>query len=130
MIEGTYDPKVRGKRSHHVSPKATKGKILCRSTYEERYAVMLDADPDVISYETESIRIPYAFEGSTRNYVPDFVITRASGAREIVEVKAAALLDHGSNSLKFSAARDFCTSRGLTFRVVTEHDLLTLSCSF
>ena len=97
--------------------------VYLRSSYESKYARILDESDDVVRWEHEPFRIPYLFEGSTHNYVPDFLITLANDEGELVEVKPAALCDSAVVQAKESAARAWCDQNGVTFRIVSEGDL-------
>lgn len=86
---------------------------------------MLESDPDVLSWKYEPMRLPYEFEGSTHNYVPDFLVTRG-GSMQLVEVKPDGLLIEPKNIVKMEAATNWCESSGLdvSYVLVTEEHLL------
>lgn len=100
-----------------------------------------DNNPNVISWGSECVRIPYRnpFTGKNTFYVPDFLITYQdkSGNKkaELIEIKprsqvmmevarsqqekAAVVL----NMAKWQAARAWCSRTGATFRILTEEDI-------
>jgi len=100
-----------------------------------------DNNPSVISWVSESIRIPYRnpLTGKNTTYVPDFFIVYqdASGKNhaELIEIKpskqanlseAKSPRDRASlalNYAKWQAAHAWCASKGITFRIITEADL-------
>ncbi len=117
----TYQP---GKGSWHESSKMVGSRQWLRSTYETRFANVLDSDVSVISYEYEPIEVPYlAEDGRERSYYPDFKVERLGKPIEIVEVKPLKLIDKRGNTQKIAAGRVHCTKLGWTFLLVTELDL-------
>ena len=112
-----------------------------RSSWESTVMSFFDTNPAILQWASEAIHINYRNPFTNKNtiYVPDFFITYldANGKQhsEIIEVKplketslenakstrdkAAAIL----NMTKWAAARAYCETNGLVFRVVTEADL-------
>lgn len=113
-----------------------------RSSWEFVFMQFCDNNPNILQWASEAIHIAYRnpLTGKNTIYVPDFLITyndpSGQPRAEVIEVKptketslqeagkspraqAAAIL----NMAKWEAARAFCKSRGMTFRVVTENDL-------
>jgi len=124
MVSGSWSPPSTGfKGEHYVGVK--NGGITCylRSSFESAYARMLDEGEDVVSWEHEPFRIPYVFEGSVRNYVPDFLVTRLSGVF-LVEVKPKLLTETALNVAKQAAAVAWCQTNHVTFLTVTEDELV------
>lgn len=72
----------------HHSPKCPTP-IKYRSGWEHTVVLYLDQDPNVVSYEYESLKIRYAVAGRYRDYYPDFLIFYKDGKKVIVEVKRA-----------------------------------------
>lgn len=114
---------------------------IWRSSWEYKVMVMFDTNPNISSWASESLKIPYQnpFTGKHTVYVPDFVVTYvdANGNRkaEIIEVKPAketfieqAKSQHARaavalNSFKWAAAHAFAKHHGMTFRVLTESNI-------
>ena len=112
-----------------------------RSGWENTFMRFCDLNPSILQWASESVHINYRNPFTNKNtiYVPDFLIIYVdkSGAQhaELIEIKpsqqttlesakstrdqAAAIL----NMCKWEAARAWCKSQGLTFRVVTENDM-------
>lgn len=88
----------------HHSPKC-KTPINYRSSWELTVALYLDQDPNVLSYEYESINIRYAIAGRYRTYTPDFLILYKDGKKVIVEVKRADKLTDRKVIAKATATR-------------------------
>lgn len=101
----------------HEGPKC--GRQFYRSSYERRYFEMLDADDDVLAYESEPFSIPYVFDGQIRNYTPDVLVTRRD-RKQLVEVKPTALLNDPANVAKSDTARGWCSMNDVEYHVVSE----------
>jgi hypothetical protein len=118
--------------------------IVARSSWEYRVMNMLDRHPDVISWGSEELIIPYfdLSSGKNRRYFPDFLFTKKDGTRYLVEVKpykqtippvkrknqkTTSFLNEvstwGTNSSKWSAAKAYCKKRGWGFIIITENDI-------
>lgn len=134
--------------THHsyytpVNPQKYVGKypIHARSSWETRVMMMFDTNPNILSWASESLKIPYQnpFTGKYTVYVPDFVVTYvdANGNQkaEIVEVKPAkeTFLEQAKsqrskaavalNTYKWAAAHAFAKHHGMQFRVMTETNI-------
>jgi hypothetical protein len=118
-----------------------KGLPYARSSWETAFMTFLDNHPSILQWSSESIRIPYhnPLTGKKTTYVPDFLIIYQDKDgvthAEIIEIKPAgqAVLENAKgmrnqaaavvNMAKWASARIFCADKGLTFRVLTEHQL-------
>lgn len=96
--------KRRYKTGVHHSPKCLTP-IHYRSGWEETVCKALDANPDVLSYEYESLHIPYLMAGKPHTYTPDFLVTYKDGRNIVVEVKRADKLTNRKVIAKATAAR-------------------------
>ena len=115
--------------------------IYFRSSWEFKVMQMFDTNPNIISWASESLKIPYKnpFTNKYTVYVPDFVVTYvdAKGNRkaEIIEVKPAkeTFLEQAKsqkakaavalNTFKWAAAQAFASHHGMQFRVMTENNI-------
>jgi len=115
--------------------------IIFRSSWEHKVMVMFDSNPNITSWASEPVKIPYRnpFTGKYTVYVPDFVVTYvdAKGNRkaEIIEVKPAkeTFLEQAKsprakaavalNTFKWQAAQAFAKNHGMTFRVMNENHI-------
>ena len=88
----------------HHSPKCPTP-IKYRSGWEHTVALYLDQDPNVLSYEYESINIRYAVAGKYRTYTPDFLILYKDCKKVIVEVKRSDKLTDRKVIAKATATR-------------------------
>jgi len=115
---------------------------LARSSWEFVFMRMLDENPGVINWASESIQIPYQdpLTGRYTIYVPDFfmVYVDKSGKKhaEVIEVKPASQTfreqvgkskynqeQYVKNLAKWEAAQAWCKQQGVIFRVVNEGDI-------
>ena len=133
-VQGKYTP---------VNPTKYVGTfpIIFRSSWEFKVMQMFDTNPNITSWASESIKIPYQnpFTGKYTVYVPDFVVTyvdaKGSQKAEIIEVKPAkeTFLEQAKsqkakaavalNTYKWAAAQAFAKSHGMTFRVMNENNI-------
>jgi hypothetical protein len=115
--------------------------IFFRSSWEHKVMIMFDTNPNIISWASESIKIPYQnpFTGKYTVYVPDFVVTyvdaKGNQKAEIIEVKPAkeTFLEKAKsqrakaavalNTFKWAAAQAFAKHHGMTFRVMNEENI-------
>jgi hypothetical protein len=122
----------------YVGPKP----IIYRSSLELRYMRNLELDPNVISWSSENIVIPYMlkvkqgnkFVEVRKNYNIDFTVHTKDGVKHIVEVKPSALVplnesqikrsfSHYRNASKWKYAIAWCKNNGYEFNIVTEKHL-------
>lgn len=113
-----------------------------RSSWEWHVMKMCDENPAIHQWASESIKIPYRdpLTDKATVYVPDFFVVfvdnKNNKRAELWEVKPIkqTLVEHVGknkynqaqyvkNMVKWTAARNFCKTRGITFRVITERDL-------
>ena len=111
----------------------------------------LDAHPDIISWSSEELCIPYRspIDGRKHRYFPDFIVTKklADGATEtlMIEVKPLSqtkpptprkgggkkyiseVMTWGVNSSKWKAAEEYCRDRRWKFKIFTERELGIIS---
>src|SRR5664280_2746553 len=115
--------------------------IFFRSSWENRVMQMFDTNPNIISWASESLKIPYRnpFTGKYTVYVPDFVVTyvdaKGNQKAEIIEVKPAkeTFLEQAKsqrakaavalNTFKWAAAHEFAKQHGLGFRIMNEGNI-------
>lgn len=112
-----------------------------RSSWEFAFMNMCDNHPSIVQWASEAIHINYRNPFTNKNtiYIPDFLIVYqdANGQQhaEVIEIKplketslqeakgkrdqAFAILNYA----KWEAAKVWCKSQGLKFRVVTENDI-------
>jgi hypothetical protein len=113
-----------------------------RSSWEFAFMKFCDENPAIQTWASEAIKIPYRnpFTGRATVYVPDFFIQyktkKGKNMVELIEVKPdkqttmenAGRSRHNQahvalNLAKWEAARAYCKSKGISFRVITEKDM-------
>jgi len=133
-VQGIYKPIHPEKYVGNHAPKF-------RSSWEFKVMVMFDTNPNISSWASESLKIPYQnpFTGKYTVYVPDFVVTyvdaKGNQKAEIIEVKPAkeTFLEQAKsqqakaavalNTFKWAAAQAFAQHHGMTFRVMNEGNI-------
>lgn len=114
-----------GYPSEYCAPKLVKSPAICRSPMEEEIFGKLDADPTVLSYWSEPIRISYIAASERHTYIPDILVEFTSGKRTLVEVKSYSEMNEPENRVKYKVAQNYCHEQQLTFQVWTlEHGVL------
>jgi hypothetical protein len=122
-----------------------KGNIIYRSSWENHFCIFCDSNDYILEWASESVRIPYRhpLTGKQTTYVPDFLIRYRNKndkvITELIEIKPAgqSALREGMNQnqratvavnhAKWAMARKWAKAQGITFRVVTEHDIFAKS---
>ena len=121
--------------------------IIYRSSWEARLMSWLDKNPNIISWASEEIIIPYVspVDGMWHRYFPDFVvkIKDKNGTLKtmMLEVKPkkqtkppeqqrrvtkryiTEVATWGVNQAKWKAANEYCLDRGWEFKIITEEHL-------
>ncbi len=122
--------------------------IYYRSLWERRFMIYCDNNPSIVEWGSEELIIPYLspLDKKIHRYFPDFYIKyinkNGKVVREIVEVKPKKFLSppkkqkrktrkyqkavatYVINQAKFKAAEEFCGERKMTFRILTEENLV------
>lgn len=121
--------------------------IIYRSSWECRLMDWFDRNPNVISWASEEVTVPYKspVDGKFHRYFPDFVvkIREQSGKTKtmMIEVKPKKqtmeppmqrrvtkqyineVATWGINQSKWKAATEYCLDRGWEFKLMTEEHL-------
>lgn len=121
--------------------------IVYRSGWEKRVMDWADTNPNVLSWASEEIVIPYVSPVDQRvhRYFVDFYVEavdkNGKKVSYLLEVKPKAqtqepkvqkrktkkyiteVMTWGVNNAKWAAAKEFCKDRGWEFRLITEADL-------
>ena len=121
--------------------------IIYRSSWECRVMNWLDKNPDIISWASEELTIPYKspVDGRFHRYFPDFLVkvkTRDGSTKTMMlEVKPKyqteapapqqrktkkyinEVVTWGVNQAKWKAANEYCLDRGWEFKILTEEHL-------
>ena len=112
-----------------------------RSGWEHSFMRFCDTNDHIMQWASESVSIPYRnpITGKNTVYIPDFLITYRTRDNtlkaELIEIKPAgqSAIKEGMKSrdravvainyAKWDAATKWARRNGLTFRVITEHDM-------
>lgn len=111
-----------------------------RSGWELTVFRMCDNHPAIIGWGSETHRIPYRnpLTGKNSNYIPDILMVyqdkKGQKHAEMIEIKPSSqILGEAKsqqdklaavvNAAKWEAARAWCKSQGLGFRVITEREI-------
>lgn len=112
-----------------------------KSSWELAFCKMCDSHPAIIHWSYEPIQIPYMNPLTHKQtvYVPDFLIVfldkNHKKQTQIIEIKPSKQtymekakrqedkVQLAINSAKWKAATKFAKTKGMTFRILTEHDI-------
>jgi hypothetical protein len=118
-------------------------KITYRSLWERKAFKWCDENPDILSWSSEEVVIPYILktDGRRHKYYPDLKITYAGGKTIIVEIKPKRqtrppkvkarkgpkyikeVYAYGMNTSKWEYAKEYAKDRGWGFEIWTEDEL-------
>lgn len=139
--KGTFKPTNPNKYRGNVN------NIVWRSTWELKFMNALDLNPNVVSWASEEITIPYIspVDNKLHRYFPDFFVefknSTGKAHKMIVEVKPAyqtqapkprkrvspvmlkEIETWDVNRAKWAAATRFCEDLGWQFKIATEKEL-------
>jgi hypothetical protein len=99
------------------------GKISVKSSWEKKFAQLLDEDKNVLNFQYEPLCLRYNYKGKKRNYYPDFLVRMKDDRVLIYEVKPQSLISYGKNKPKAAAGRRFCRKMGWEYQIITENVL-------
>lgn len=134
--KGKFTPKHPEKYAGDVN------NIIYRSGWERRVMKYLDEQPDVATWASEELIIPYVSpkDGLRHRYFPDFLVKKTDGSVQVLEVKprketkmprkkknqkqyVRELITYAVNKAKWEAAEAYCGRQGWNFVVLTEANL-------
>lgn len=135
--KGFFKPKNPGKY------KGNPTNIVYRSGWELKFMIYLDNHPEVVSWSSEEIIVPYRspVDNRVHRYFPDFLVKKKDGKTLLVEIKPRAqtkppeiqnkkskryiteVMTWGVNQAKWKAAEEYCADRKWQFLVLTEKEL-------
>lgn len=116
--------------------------IIMRSSWETKFAIWCDKNPQIIKWSSEETIVPYVspIDGKTHRYFIDFKIQTASKKTYLVEIKPmkqtlppegkkktkrflAESATYLVNQAKWSSAKRYAQARSWEFIVITEYEL-------
>jgi len=118
-------------------------KVIYRSLWERQTFRWLDENPDVLSWSSEEIVIPYICktDGKVHRYFVDLLINFKNGKTYLIEIKPkkqteppkqpsrktpryiTEVMGYAKNISKWETAHEFCKQKGWIFEVWTEETL-------
>lgn len=122
--------------------------IIYRSSWEKKFMIYCDTNPSILAWVSEEIVIPYVspVDEKIHRYYPDFLVKvkQKDGTTKniLIEVKPAnqcappkppkrkskrylsEVKTWAVNQAKWKAAVDWCQSRKIEFKLITEKELL------
>lgn len=121
--EKGFNPNEFHRRGWHISPKA--GKVFYRSSYEKRAFILLDNKESVVSYQIESIKIPFynPVKKITGTYLIDVLCEHQDGSMTLIEIKPQAFVENIVVKAKHEAAYAYAKENGIQFEIWTEIEL-------
>ncbi|MDZ7963274.1 MAG: TnsA endonuclease N-terminal domain-containing protein [Aulosira sp. DedQUE10] len=93
--------------------------IWYESLIERDYMYLLETDPDVVSYQSQPLRIFYTIDSRKRHYTPDFLVEQRS-RKLVIEIKPASKVHSPKNLQLFQIVAPICQKKGWEFVVVTD----------
>lgn len=121
--------------------------IIYRSSWEARVMNWLDKNPNIVSWASEEIIIPYVspVDGKWHRYFPDFVVKvrdktgqlrtlmlevkpkkqtqEPTPQRRVTKRYITEVTTWGVNQAKWKAATEYCLDRNWEFKLITEDHL-------
>jgi hypothetical protein len=142
--KGKYKVKNRSKYVGAVD------NVVYRSSWERRFMVYADSNPNVVKWNSEELVIPYVspVDGKVHRYFPDFWIEIIGDSGQlnniVIEVKPKGqtgppkmgktaksksrflreMKTWKVNEAKFEMAKEFCDDRKWQFKILTEDHLV------
>jgi hypothetical protein len=125
---------TEGERSHAVSKNHKKvwrryashklGRLVsAESRLEYDFLVLIDHDDDVDRFDDRPFSIVYGVGGKDHLYTPDFVVSRRSSVKELVEIKNSYLLSLPETKQIVEVGELFAAAHGYRFLVLTEKEI-------
>lgn len=114
-------PKGKYLTGIYKSPKCSR-EVNYRSSYELKFLEIIDNDDSIVSFEYESIHIPYiGTDGKNHTYIVDFLINLNNDDKILVEIKPKyRVINDCITKIKIEAAKEFSKTNGFIYKVVTE----------
>ena len=96
-----------------------KRNVWWESLLERDYILLLEIDPDVVTYREQPFRLRYTIDGRVRHYTPDFLVERKN-KRQVIEVKPKAKASTEAFCLFYLAVEPQIRKLGYEFVVATD----------
>ncbi len=96
--------------------------VWWESQLERDYLYLLEIDPEVLSYDTQPLKIEYFLDGKIHKYTPDIRVVRPN-RKQIIEVKSEEKAKKEEYVELFRTVGPICRREGYDFIVVTDKDI-------
>lgn len=99
------------------------------SSWERSYFIFMSKRNDIFSIKRVHKRLIKYFNSEKNKicrYRPDFLVEYKDGHSEMIEIKPKYKLEHKDVIEKKEAAEKFCSENGLTYKILTEIELIEL----
>lgn len=132
QYQNGFEPKMFHLTGYHESTKVPDGRIYYASSYEKKAFLILDEDPEVVSYGKEKVVVQYfhPVKQIESNYLIDLEVFYKDGSKKIIEVKPRMWMNPESTRddvkvviTKIKAAEEFCKKNSIPFEVWDENVL-------
>lgn len=97
--------------------------VHCEGENEYAFAILLEADGDVVAYPEQAMEIYFEHRGKQTRTIPDFVVTYVNGHHEINEVKRETDLRDPDLRDRLRAIGDRSRQLGYPYRVRTDLEI-------
>uniref|UniRef100_A0A6M3L9Z9 Putative endonuclease subunit n=1 Tax=viral metagenome TaxID=1070528 RepID=A0A6M3L9Z9_9ZZZZ len=125
ILNKTYNPtkyRKKFKQGHFFSNKNNKN-LYYRSSLELFVFQVLESLSEVVSFDSEVIRIPYKFNDCEYAYVVDLIVKYKNGQTDLIEVKGTWGINEERTQEKIKAGILFAKNNGWNFKLITEKDI-------
>jgi hypothetical protein len=116
----------KGRMGTHIVhfPSIKNGRsVVCESRMEADFLVILEFDPNIVSYRAQPERIELVVNGAVITYVPDFLSTDFKQQKKYWEIKSDSRRMDTSTMERLNAARDLLISRGDEYEIAWESEI-------
>ena len=121
---GTYDLKKKNYKTAWVQISKSMGSIWCRSGLEQNFLFKINLVDNVSLVASAAyLRIPYTFNNSSHNYLPDFRVVMKDGSQFLVEIKSSYFLTLPKEIVKMEALKNYCKNKPLTCVILNEKEI-------
>jgi hypothetical protein len=124
--QGYYTPKNPQKYIKPIDETMNSGsEPFYRSSWELKMYQYVDTNPEIKSWSTEYVAIPYydPVQNKNRRYYPDIFVQFQDGRKLIIEIKPRSQYNNLTNQAKWEAAKLYAKSINAEFIVMNEKDL-------
>ena len=135
------------KPTHPQKYQGDPSNIICRSSWERKFCLWCDTNPNILKWASEEFSIPYVspLDGRVHRYFPDALIEYKDSTgkvkKALIEIKPERQTKppvkkdrvtksfiyetktYLVNEAKWKAASEFCKDNGIEFKIITENEL-------